>query len=835
MSAGPGLRAATVPRWMIAGEWGAHPLRIVTAVLAIAIGVALGFAVHLVNASALDRFARGLATVNGGADLRLQAASAQGFEEGFYPRVARLPGIAGASPVVALHARLQGQALDLLGLDVLRAGAVTPALLPRPASGHESDVFDPDRIFLSQPGGRRIGDTVTLVTDGQERHFTLAGSIPGAAGRPLAVIDIAAAQDRFNRLGRLDRIDLKLAEGADAAKQRADLAALLPGDAVLSDTRDDASRTDALSRAYRVNLDMLALVALLTGAFLVYSAQALSIARRRAHFALLRVLGASRRLLLGQLLAEGLLLGGIGSALGIALGLGLAMGVLHLVGGDLGGAYFTGQEAPSLLFTPGAALGFALLGLVAALIGSLAPALQAARIMPAVGLRNLGDAIDPRRRPRVLPALALMLAGVLCALMPAVGGIALLGYLSIGLLLAAGIALMPWLARALLAPLARRPLPSPVAQLAIARLWGAPSQAAVALSGIVASVGLMIAMAVMVASFRGSVDDWLDAILSADLYVSAQGGTPFDIAAQVRLRHLPGIATVDFGAQHAIVLAPDRPAIMLVVREGAAAQLPPLGATATPPAGRVAIRVSEPAARLYHLAPGATLWLPLGAHRVPAFVASLYRDYARQEGAITIDSADYTALMHDPARGEAAVHLAPHADPATTLRALKAALPPAIADTVQIVPTRALKARALAIFDRSFAITYGLEIIAVLVGLAGVAATTSAQTIARTREFGMLRHLGVTRGQVVAMLGIEGALLGLVGGVAGLALGCVLAQVLIHVVNPQSFNWTMETRLPWALLAGVGVSLVLASCLTAMLAGRRAVSMDAVRAVREDW
>jgi putative ABC transport system permease protein len=359
--------------------------------------------------------------------------------------------------------------------------------------------------------------------DGRALHFTLAGTIPGAATRPLAVIDIAAAQDRFGRLGRLDRIDLKV---ADMAHARADLANILPADAILTDTQDDASRTDALSRAYRVNLDMLALVALLTGAFLVYSAQALSIARRRAHFALLRVLGASRRLLLGQLLAEGLLLGLIGSGLGIALGLLIAMAVLHLVGGDLGGAYFTGAQAPTLLFTPGAALGFALLGLAAALIGSLAPALQAARIMPAVGLRNLGDAVDPRRRPPIAPALALMLAGGGCALMPAVGGVALFGYLSIALLLAGGIAVMPWLARALLAPLARRSGVSPVANLAIARLWGAPSQAAVALSGIVASVGLMIAMAVMVASFRGSVDAWLDAILSADIYVSAQGATP---------------------------------------------------------------------------------------------------------------------------------------------------------------------------------------------------------------------------------------------------------------------------------------------------------------------
>jgi putative ABC transport system permease protein len=232
------------------------------------------------------------------------------------------------------------------------------------------------------------------------------------------------------------------------------------------------------------------------------------------------------------------------------------------------------------------------------------------------------------------------------------------------------------------------------------------------------------------------------------------------------------------------VLAPDRPPVTLVVREGAAAQVPPLGQTIQAPAGRVSIRVSEPAARLYHLAPGATLWLPLGGRRLPAFVTALYRDYARQEGAITIESAAYTALTHDPLRGEAAVHLAPGADPDAVMRALNQAMPPAVADMVQIVPTRLLKTRALAIFDRSFAITYGLEIIAVLVGLAGVAATTSAQTIAHAR----VQHAapsGRDAGTGGGDAGDRGALLGLVGGVAGITLGCVLAQVLIHVVNPS--------------------------------------------------
>ena len=829
-------RAVTVPRWMMTGEWRAHPVRIVTATVAIAIGVALGFAVHLVNSSALDRFARGLATVNGGADLRIEAAGGRGFNERLYPHAASIAGVAAASPVVKVRARLETRVIDLLGIDVLRAAGVTPILVPAPSHGGDATaLLDPASLFLSRAAltGRHVGDEVSLISDGRTQRFRIAGVVPGAGDRALGIIDIAAAQDRFERLGRIDRIDFKLARGTDAEHVRAALAAILPANAVLAGAEDDGSRTDALSRAYRVNLDMLALVALLTGAFLVYSAQALSIARRRPHFALLRVLGASRRLILAQLLAEGLILGVIGATVGILLGFGLAAGVLRLVGGDLGSGYFGGEGTPPLLFAPGAALAFAGLGLIAALIGSLLPAYQAARIAPTVSLKTIGDAVDPRRRPSFAPALVLAVIGIGFALLPAVRGVSVFGYGAVGLLLAAGIVAMPWLARILLAPLAQVRSTSLVMHLAISRLWGAPSQAAVALSGIVASVGLMIAMAVMVASFRGSVDDWLDQILSADLYLSAEGGTPLDKTVQDRLTQAAGVRRVDFGSQRGITLSPGRPPVLLVVRDGS---MPPaIGREIAAPTGTIAVRVSEPAARLYRLAPGATLQLPLGSRPVSAFVTAVYRDYARQSGAISIDGQTYDRLTGDTARGEAAIDLIRGADVAGAIAALRRALPASILDVVRIVPTRALKVQALAIFDRSFAITYGLELVAVLVGLAGVAATTSAQTIARTREFGMLRHLGVTRRQIIAMLGLEGALLGLVGGIAGIALGCGLSQILIHVVNPQSFNWTMETRLPVGLLASVGIALVISSALTAMLAGRRAVSTDAVRAVREDW
>jgi putative ABC transport system permease protein len=147
----------------------------------------------------------------------------------------------------------------------------------------------------------------------------------------------------------------------------------------------------------------------------------------------------------------------------------------------------------------------------------------------------------------------------------------------------------------------------------------------------------------------------------------------------------------------------------------------------------------------------------------------------------------------------------------------------------------AIRALSLRIFDRSFAVTYVLELVAIVIGLVGIGATFSAQAIARTREFGMLRHLGVTRGQILALLAIEGLLVTLLAIALGLAAGLAVAWVLVDIVNPQSFLWTMDFRLPLGLIAGLVSALLAAAALTALVAGRRAVSTDAVLAVREDW
>jgi putative ABC transport system permease protein len=344
-----------------------------------------------------------------------------------------------------------------------------------------------------------------------------------------------------------------------------------------------------------------------------------------------------------------------------------------------------------------------------------------------------------------------------------------------------------------------------------------------------------------VTSFRSSVEDWLVQILPADLYLTiddaAATGSGLDPATQARLAAVPNVQWIGFLKETSLRLQPDRPPVSLVARTvtGPAGDLPLLSGPISVPTGETPVWVSEPAARLYGWRPGERIVLPIGSATPHVFVAGVWRDYARQYGAIAIDGATYTRLTGDAERTNASVAVTLGADEDRVARDMKAALPPAIAARSTISKPREIRAQALKVFDRSFAVTYLLEAVAIVVGLAGVAATISAQTLARTKEFGMLRHVGVRRSQIGGMLATEGALLGAVGGVAGVGLGLAMSQVLIHVVNPQSFHWTMETRVPWSLLALVAGVLVAAAAGAALVAGRRALSAEAVLAVREDW
>ena len=213
-------------------------------------------------------------------------------------------------------------------------------------------------------------------------------------------------------------------------------------------------------------------------------------------------------------------------------------------------------------------------------------------------------------------------------------------------------------------------------------------------------------------------------------------------------------------------------------------------------------------------------------------VAGIWRDYARQHGAIVIERKTYAALSGDLRANDAALWLKPGTSIVAAAQALRA-LPGG--GLLEISGPGEIRTASLAIFDRSFAVTYALEAVAVIVGLFGLSSSVGAIVLARRREFGVLRHLGMTRRQIGAMLAAEGGLLAVLGVGAGLVLGGAISLILIHVVNRQSFNWSMDLHPPYGLLIGLSFVLVFLAAVTAWLSGREATGIGPVRAVREDW
>ena len=835
MRAAPG--GFSVARAVVGGFPALWRGRTLLAVVAIAFGIALGYAVELINRAAVNELSAGLATLSGNADLQVRGPRA-GFDESLYPTLAQVDGVAVASPVIEIDVGVRGRSepLTLVGVDVFRAAEINPALVGM--TRDRLDALRRDSLFPSPAAanglGVRAGDMVTVQSGRAEIALRIAGLSGGSDAVRFAVMDIAAVQDAFAFHGRLTRIDLRLAPGVDAARLQQRLQALLPPGLVVAPPAASTTAAARLSRAYRVNLNVLALVALFTGSMLVFATQTLAMARRRPQFALLRTLGLTRRGLVRWVIAEATLLGVAGAVAGICIGHALAWFALRQFGPDLGAGFFRGR-AVALAFEPWPMLAFAALGILAAIAGSALPAREAALAAPAAALKASDSDVSISRAR--WPAWLLMSMGAAMAFLPAVSGLPLFGYVAIALIVVGGILAMPQVAQAALFAF---PVPRGVpARLALAYLHASPGRAAAMLAAMVASVSLIVAMAIMVTSFRESLDDWLAVMLPADLYVrGASDSVRLAQDDRAALSRIPGVEHAEFMRVTSVILDPSLPRITLLARDidprNAGARLALIGDAITPADGAPPPAwISEPVADAESLAAGNLIIVPINGRAVAFTVAGVWRDYVRQQGAIVVERTRYVALTGDDTVNEAALWLAAGARVADVRDAV-ARYAGDRGHVVAATPSD-LRALSLAAFDRTFAVTYALEAAAVLIGVVGLSATLVAQTLARSRELGMLRHVGMTRGQLGAMLAIEGATLAGIGVASGLALGFAISLILVHVVNRQSFHWGMELHVPWPALAVLSATLVALATLTARVSARGATSISAVRAVRDDW
>ena len=854
--------------WLLTSAFRAQRGRWLIAGLTVALGIGLAVAIHTVNRSALSEFGRALDMVNGQTSAQLVATSgdfSDALLDGVVSRQKEL-GIRAVSPVLERAA----QPVRVLGLDIFQAGRVTSALLPAASEEQRMRVFDPDAIFLSATAlkelGVIVGDDLNLSFGGIRQTFKVAGLVPGVSGQSLAVMDLGVAQWRLGGLGQLSRLDIQLVDGASAKDLAVALKNLNIG-LTLVTANDRDRRMSNLSRAYRVNLSVLALVALFTGAFLVFTTISFSVLRQQSELALLSVLGAGRTWLFGLVLTQALVVAAVGGLLGIGLGLGVASVLLRVMGGDLGAGYFSTTVPPldidvSLLF------GFWLLSLFVGAVAGYFPARAATAGSPVSQLR--AGAAERMLKPVLNARLAVVLAlsSLVLTLIPPIDGLPLAAYLSIAFLLFAGIALMPslvkqfftWLAHVIPSEGARAISPS--LTLALWRLAQAPASAAGLIAGVVAALALTVAMVVMVASFRDSVTQWLDKVLPADLYASltrsdlnnASGQDPTsysndasgqDPASLHRLAAIPGIARVEFTLQQKILFRPEQPEVMLIARpvpnNRAAKVLPLTGDLSTQPMGTKdslpEVFVSEALLDLYGWKPGETHTLPVKAKSgeyLSVWVAGVFRDYGRQHGSVVMDISVYQALTQDRRRTDIALWLTPEANPTEVLERVRTQF--ASFKALEFRSSTDLRALSLTIFDRSFAMTYALEVAALLVALFTVAAGFAGQALLRQKEFALVQQLGQSSSQLTQWISFESGLLLALAACWGTLLGLLMSQVLIHRVNPQSFHWTMETSLPTVAIVVLILVTVLLGMLAAVWAAKRNLNAKQLAlSLREDW
>ncbi|HEV7242954.1 MAG TPA: FtsX-like permease family protein [Thermoanaerobaculia bacterium] len=705
-------------------------------------------------------------------------------------------------------------------------------------------LFGPDALILPAPFARErglnLGSRVELSILGRRQPFVVRGLLesegPAAAfNGSIAVCDIATAQRAFGLTGKLSRIDLMLPDERLVSRIQ-----LPPGTRIERPSRRN-ERVEKMLRAFRVNLFALAGVALLVGMFLVYNTVLISILRRRKDVGVLKTVGTAPRQIFAAFLAEGLLFGVVGSILGIVLGQLLASSILGAVGRTINTLYVT-TEPDAVTLTPGViALGIAV-GTLLSLISAMQPALEASRVRPTAMIRpGLQQRIA---HPRLLAILAIVcfIASALVSRLPAIGGIAVAGYIAVLLVVAGFSLLAPAIVRAtslLFSPILERAF-GIVGRLAAVSLPASLRRTSVASAALSLATGMMVAVALMVGSFRETVRIWVDQTVSSDLWLRpSKGLTNSQVAlfpAEVgdAAARLPFVAHVDRVRGKDLVYGDTIIALGSADFDIAAERGLPM---VTPRSAKQALNdavkqngvvVSESFALKFDKRVGDTI--ELARKRFP--ITGIYRDYSNDRGVVVMDRPLFVRTFDDDAINTIVVFLKPGVTVEQARRALERDFGPK--HNAFVVTNAEVKAEVLRIFDQTFLITYALLGVAIVVAVMGIVNTLAALILERSRELALLRIGGLSIGELRTMIVLESTLLGVASTAAGLVMGYALSWILIYVINRQSFGWTIDFHTPVALIAASLTVTLVASALAGLAPARLARRIDIATAIKSE-
>jgi putative ABC transport system permease protein len=820
-----------------------HPWQLGLAILGIALGVAIIVAVDLARASAKAAFEHSTEAVVGKATHRI-IGGPEGLDESLYVRLRMREDVRPLAPVIEGHVTLPtlpGETLQLLGVDPFAEASFRDYWKALRADANSGiDVGDlvamPGAVAVSEATRERLGlkpgSTFTIRIGRVERNVQLLGVIKPAGTKmgdsaldDLLFTDIATAQELLAMQGRLSHIDLIIPEGVDEEAYVKRLKALLPPGADLIPAGNRSQALTQMTHAFHANLTASSLLALLVGAFLIYNTMSFVVVQQRPLIGTLRTLGVTRRQVFRGILGQAMIIGAIGTAAGLALGMGLGPGLTRLVTRTINDIYFT-LTVRQLSLDPFILAKGIILGVAATLAAALMPAHEATSVTPRQALTR--SQLESKVSHGLLGA---AFAGVV---MVALGGGIILwsgksmvfGFIALFAVIF-GCALLTPLATVgsitLLRPLVGRWF-GVLGQLSSRAVTAALSRTAVAIAALMVAIAAIVSIGLMIASFRIAVVDWLQNVLRADMYISLPGPrsaapvSTIDPELARRLAEAPGVAAVSTVRWLEIELQNNL--IKLIVyamvpnsyaafrfKEGDPARIWP----AFEHGG--AVLISEAYAYHHGLHPGATLGLRTDQGMRDFPIAGVYYEYSSDQGVIAMSRRTFERYWNDRMLTSLGIYAAPGVDDTQLRATVQRLIEPEQA--LVISSSRSIREASMKIFDRSFAITEVLRLLAALVAFVGIVSALMALQLERTRELGVLRAIGVTPRQLWRLVMVETGLMGLIAGLLALPVGTVTAALLILVLNQRSFGWSMDLQIsPEILLQGLALAIA-----AALLAG----------------
>ena len=825
-----------------------EPFRTALTAACVALGVSVVVAIDLAGAASVGSFKSSLESLQDTADYEISQVG--GIPDTVFGDLVRLPGPQRLSARIEGYAVVEstGERLPLFGVDLVGDQRVLGSIdLSMPKVG----AFDDERVvWIPASLGQRAGERIDLAINDQVESFTVLGLLGGQDGREealtsMVVMDIALAQRLLGRTGTLDRIYVHVPED-DRTDWEALLKDHLPAAAAVSTAGARTQQNRKLLSSFRWNLRVLSYIALIVGAFLIYNTISVSVVRRRSQIGTARALGMPARTVQWGFLAEAGLLGLLGTLAGLVLGRALAVGAVELMGRTVTTLY-VGSQPGEIMFRPWAFLVAGLAGIGVSMLAALRPAREASSVAPVEAMAKGREEYVVAATRSVWAIRAAVLSGLAAALcfVPAWDRLPYGGFAAAVCLIGAAAMLVPFVARFCL-----RHVTGPVLRLfGVAPMLGVQilSQSLKRTSVIVAAMAvataMMVSVGIMVGSLRDTLAVWMGNQLQADLYIRSgeslgtEDSATFSEEVAGLVEALPEVDAVDRFRRYSISYR-GLPANLALadfrVHPGRSQMQilhgPDIPTIAKQLVSTKSVIISEPFSNKHGLEVGDTVALPIGDGAEEFEVAAVYYDYSAEQGYVIGHREVLMEFLPDQQLTSAAVYLADGSD----LEAARSKIIQAVAGRrVRVARNRELRERANQVFDRTFAITYALELVAIIVAILGMVGALLTLVIDRKTDLGVLRILGATKKQIRELVLAQAGVLGLLSNMIGLGLGGALSVILIKVINKQSFGWTIQFHWPVGLLLAATTLIFVASVFAGLYPARIGAGLDPVEVLHE--